>query len=301
MLYKARTKSTELLILQSLNTRMELLTKDKQRYLNLKKGYEGEVMFDSLTENLQCDCLIINDLLLKLNHTTFQIDSLILTSETIHIFEIKNFEGDYFYEKDCLYTKNKSEINNPFIQLRRSESLFRQLLHSLGYNLSIAPLVVFINPEFTLYQAPLNMPFIFPSQINRLLSKFNIISKKLNDIHNKLADKLISLQAEDHPYAQLPTYNYDELRKGMICSSCNSFFLSLEGGIVICKDCGHKEKVSTAVVRSIEEYKLLFPQRKVTTNAIVDWCNIFISKKRIQRILNENYKIIGVHQWSHYI
>jgi hypothetical protein len=34
---------------------MNLLTEDKQNYLNLKKGYEGEVMFDSLTEKLECD------------------------------------------------------------------------------------------------------------------------------------------------------------------------------------------------------------------------------------------------------
>ena len=83
MPYKSRTESTELLILRSLNTRITLSDKDKQHYFNLKKGYEGEVMFDSETEKLQCECLILNDLLLKLNNTTFQIDTLII-SETIY-------------------------------------------------------------------------------------------------------------------------------------------------------------------------------------------------------------------------
>ena len=46
MPYKSRTKSSELLILKSLNTRMNLSVKDKQHYFNLKKGYEGEVEFD---------------------------------------------------------------------------------------------------------------------------------------------------------------------------------------------------------------------------------------------------------------
>lgn len=69
MPYKPRTESTELLILRSLHTRMNLLEKDKQHYFNLKKGYEGEVMFDSLTEKLQCECFIVNDLLLKTNNT----------------------------------------------------------------------------------------------------------------------------------------------------------------------------------------------------------------------------------------
>ena len=65
MPYKSRTESTELLILGSLNIRMNLSDKDRQHYFNLKKGYEGEVIFDSLTEKLQCECLILNDLLLK--------------------------------------------------------------------------------------------------------------------------------------------------------------------------------------------------------------------------------------------
>ena len=179
MPYKSRTESAELLILRSLNTRMNLSDKDKQHYFNLKKGYEGEVIFDSLTEKLQCECLILNDLLLKLNNTTFQIDTLIIFSETIYFFEVKNYEGDYYYESDRLYKKPKSEIINPLNQLSRSESLLRQLLHNLGFNIPIDASVVFINPEFTLYQTPLNKPFIFPTQINRYLKNLNTIPSKL--------------------------------------------------------------------------------------------------------------------------
>jgi len=71
MLYKSRTESQDLLILKSLNVRMNLPDKDKHHYLNLKKGYEGEVIFDSSVEKLECDCFILNDLLLKFNNTVF--------------------------------------------------------------------------------------------------------------------------------------------------------------------------------------------------------------------------------------
>ncbi|MET3697195.1 nuclease-like protein [Bacillus oleivorans] len=179
MPYKARTESNEIQILRVLNSRMSLTENERQHYFNLKKGYEGEVMFDFLTEKLQCDCLILNDLLLQQNNTTFQIDSLIITSETIYVFEVKNFEGDYYYESDRLYRNPNSEITNPLTQLTRSESLLRQLLKSLGFNITIKASVVFINPEFTLYQAPLNKPFIFPTQINRFLNKLNLIPSKL--------------------------------------------------------------------------------------------------------------------------
>ena len=300
MPYKSRTESAELLILKSLNTRMNLSEKDKQHYFNLKKGYKGEILFDSLTEKLHCECFILNDLLLNLNNSTFQIDSLIISSETIYLFEVKNYEGDYFYESDRLYKKPKFEINNPLSQLSRSESLLRQLLQNLGFNIPIHASVVFINPEFTLYQTPLNKSFIFPTQINRHLKNLNTIPSKLNSRHRILADKLISLHLNESPFNLLPSYNYDQLRKGITCAKCTSFSISVEGRNCVCKECGYEEVVATAVMRNVREFKLLFPNQKITTNIIHEWCKVVKSKKRIRRILGGNFKTVGVHQWSYY-
>ncbi|AZV45241.1 nuclease-related domain-containing protein [Peribacillus asahii] len=300
MAYKSRTKSSRLLILKSLNIRMNLSDNESQQYFNLEKGYEGEGIFDTFTEKLQCECLILNDLLLKMNGSLFQIDSLIITSEAIYFYEVKNYEGDYYYESDRIYKNPKFEIINPINQLSRSESLLRQLLHNLGFNLPINASVVFINPEFTLYQSPLNKPFIFPTQVNRYLNKLNKISLKLNEKHKMLADKLVELHIEDSPFQQLPPYDYDQLRKGMTCVKCDSFAIYVQGHKCICKGCGHKELAETTIMQSVEELKLLFPKQKITTNLIYDWCKVVKSKKRIRRILEKNYKKVGVHQWSFY-
>ena len=288
MPFKSRTESTELLILKSLNTRRGLSDKDKQHYFNLKKGYAGEVLFDSFTEKLQCECLILNDLLLRINNTTFQIDTLIIISEIIYFFEVKNYEGDYYYESDRLYKKPKTEMNNPLNQLSRSESLLRQLFQSLGFNIPIDASVVFINPEFTLYQTPLNKPFIFPTQVNRYLKNVNKIPSKVKWKNKKsLADKLISLHIIDSPFMQLPSYDYDQLRKGITCVECTSFSISVKGQNCICEECGHEEMVQAAVMRSVKEFKLSFLNQKITTNVIHDWCKVVNSKKRIRTILDK--------------
>ena len=300
MPYKSRAESNELLILRALNTRMTLSNKDKQYYFNLQKGYEGEVMFDSFIEKLQCECLILNDLLLKINNTTFQIDTLII-SDTIYLFEVKNYEGDYYYESDKLYKKPKSEMINPLHQLSRSESLLRQLLQSLGFNLPIEASVIFINSEFTLYQAPLNKPFIFPTQIKRYLRKLNDHPPKLKERHKILADQLIALHIENSPFTQLPSYEYDQLQKGITCLECHSFSIYVEGKYCVCMECGHKELVPAAVMRSVKEFKLLFPNQKITTNVIHDWCRVVESKKRIKSILEKNFKIIDINRWSYFI
>lgn len=300
MLYKARTKSDELLILESLNTRMELSNKDKQHYFNLNKGYEGEVLFDTWTEKLQCDCLIINDLLLKMNNTMFQIDTLLIFLEMIYVFEVKNIEGDFYYESDRIYKKPNFEILNPINQLNRSESLLRQLLHDLSFPTPINSSIVFINPEFTLYQAPIDKPFIFPTQINKYMNKLNKFPTKINQKQRLLAEKLVSLHIKDSPYTRLPKYNYSMVRKGHTCKKCSSFTITVVGRKCICEECGHVENIEAAVLRNVNEFKLLFPEEKITTNVIHDWCQVITDKRRINRILKKNFNIVGVHQWSFY-
>lgn len=71
MLLKGRTESIELMTLRYLNRRMVLSEKEKFYYINLEKGFEGEVKFDQLTENLDEERDIINDLLLEVNNSFF--------------------------------------------------------------------------------------------------------------------------------------------------------------------------------------------------------------------------------------
>src|SRR5699024_6441254 len=113
MIYKASIEQEELTILEMMYKRMKLTNIDKQHYNKLKKGYEGELLFDSLTEKLQCECLILNDLLLEINLTTFQIDSLIIVQGKIYFYEIKNQGGDYYYESGKFFKKPRKEIVNP--------------------------------------------------------------------------------------------------------------------------------------------------------------------------------------------
>lgn len=115
------------------------------------------------------------------------MDSLLIFPESIYMYEVKNYQGDYYYDSDRFYKKPKLEISNPLIQLNRTASLLRQLLQSLGFHLHVEASVVFINPEFTLYQAPLNKPFIFPTQLNPYFKKLNKLSSTKLDHNHKLS------------------------------------------------------------------------------------------------------------------
>ncbi|SHS90229.1 Nuclease-related domain [Mycobacteroides abscessus subsp. abscessus] len=302
MFLKCRTESDELLTLRSLNTRMELTEKEKFHYSILEKGFAGEMKFDQLIKNLQEERYVLSDLLLEINNSYFQIDSVIITQASIYLLDIKNFQGDYYLESDKLYSvTSKREYKNPVIQLKRSSTLFRQLLQFLKLNYLIESSVIFINPEFTLYQAPMDQPLILPTQVDRFLKDLNRTPSKLNDGHKHLAQKLLSLHQPKNPFTTLPKYDYNQLQKGIYCKTCFSFFLSVKNQDYVCEKCGELEKINLGVLRNVQEYKLLFPEQKITTQAIYDWCKVDLSKKTISRILKKNYSSCGKTKDTYYL
>ncbi|MEK4971966.1 nuclease-related domain-containing protein [Niallia sp. FSL R7-0648] len=300
-MYKKRREPLELALLKSLNSRMELSDELKTKYLNQGKGWEGERKFDKYLKDLAPNSIILNDLLLQSHQTTFQIDSLLIEGDALHLYEIKNYEGDFYYENDRFYKKkNKVEISNPITQLKRTDSLLRQLVHQLGYSITIIPHVVFINPEFILYQAPLHLPCIYPNQLNRYVKLLEKNKSQVKKQHAVFAEKLIALHMDESPYRRIPSYTYEELKKGILCDKCNSLFISTESAMIKCDVCGYTESLELAVLRSVKEFKLLFPERKITTKEIHDWCLISGGMRRIKRILDKHYRLIGVHQWAYY-
>jgi hypothetical protein len=186
MLLKGRAEPEELITLRSLNSRAKLKEKERFHYFTVEKGFEGELQFDLLAESIPEERLIINDLMLEVNNSYFQIDTLILSQGVIHLLEIKNFEGDCYLESDKLFSVTTGrELMNPVTQLKRSATLFRQLLQNLKQDYPVKAFVIFINPEFTLYQAPLDQPIILPTQINRFLRDLSATPSTLNERDKK--------------------------------------------------------------------------------------------------------------------
>lgn len=289
MILKDRPEPLELKILKLLNARTVLEEKEKKYLHNKAKGYEGEKMFDLLTGKLDPPSYFLNDLFLESNNSKFQIDTLMIRQEPIYLFEVKNFEGDFYYENGRFYSlASQKEIKNPLLQLERCESLLRQLLQSLGYRMTIEAVVIFINPRFHLYQAPMNNPIIYPNQLPDFMSKLNRKSSTLNGRHKSLAEQLVSLHQPESPYEKYSKYSIDMLKKGVICGACRSFGVSINDRYLQCPVCGHREGIDAAVVRAVEEIRLLYPHEKITTNLVFEWCEGIDSKKTIRRVLKQN-------------
>jgi hypothetical protein len=298
MFFRQRLEKLELIILRELKARMVFSESEELTFFTVTKGYEGELKSDVWLKGLAEDWLILNDLLFEYRGSLFQIDTLIIAYEKMFLLDVKNFEGDHSIKEDKWYTSSGKPEKNPLHQLERCETLLKQLINELGYKIPVESYLIFINPEFHLYQTTNHPAIIFPSQLTRFLKKLNTKPVELNKRHHQLAQQLVDLNIEESPYTRILKYNYEQLKKGITCANCKTLFLD---NTLICKKCGFVEDVDAAVLRSVKEFTLLFPERKITTNEIYEWCGGIVSKKTIRRILIKNLKLMKHGRSTYYL
>jgi hypothetical protein len=299
---KERLESAELRIYKSLDSRKDLSSKEKQYFSGLTKGFNGEKLFDEWLEPALDHRILLPDMQFMPTTTFVQIDTILLTSKLIYLFEIKNYEGDHILEGDnLLRTADSTDAKNPILQLKRNEPVLRRILDNLGCKIPIQSIAVFVNPRFHLYNAPIGLPIIYPTQLERFIEKLKKAPSFLKREHTELGKKMISSTVADNPYTQMPGFRYDELRKGIVCPGCGMFYREYVRSTLTCSFCGGRESAHGAVIRSIEEFQLLFPGVRITVSLVMDWCSIVKSPETIQKILASNYNLIKIGRGSHYV
>lgn len=296
-------KSVAHLMLEYLQHRKSLSSDEVIRLESLQKGYKGEMKFHHLVTDVNTTGQFLFDLLFSNQGTEFQIDGLHIDNNTLTMYEIKNFGGDYFMNQDKWYlANNKQEIRNPLVQLQRSEFLLRDLLKQKYPNLIIKAYLVFIHESFMLYQVPLGYPAIFPSQLNRFQRSIQTNRKTISEQTEQIANSLTSLDIGESQYAKYPTYTFDELRKGIICSlDCGSFLQKHKNKLLHCAICDKTADIPTTLARAIAEFQLLFPERKITTGNLLDWCDNTISRSTLKNFLSSNFTMIKNGKYTYYL
>src|SRR5699024_9028713 len=132
------------------------------------------------------------------------------------------------------------------------------------------------------------------------MKHLNSLTTPLTAQEVKISDHLLSVHNPKSPYDRIPAYKYDQLEKGIICSNCYSNSSFIVGDKCKCNKCNFSEPMTRAILRSVQEFKWLFPAKKITTNTIHHWCRIIPSKRTIRRILKENLHAIGTGRATYY-
>lgn len=302
MKIKSRDVPYDLKRQRILNWRIDLSEQDYRQYLFNEKGFEGEKKFDRMLDVLPDSSFFrLEDLLLEWNLSEFQLDTLLFSQSKIYHFEIKNNEGEHYIEDNKWYLMNGVEINNPVDQKNRSGILLGKKLRALGARYPIESKVVFVNPEFTLFQAPKNLPIILPTQLNAYIRELSRTTTKPSPAQIQLAKKIASLHKPKSSHSRVSNYKYEDMKKGIHCAFCHSFSMQLKNRFLACEDYGHTEPVENGVMRMVEEFTLLEPDRRITVSVIFEWTGEIVSKKTLWKILSDHYQLVKKSRSTYYI
>lgn len=279
----------------ALDGRYSLLVEDKKYLGNLKKGEAGERLWNEQLKQISADVIIISDLTFKISNTLIQIDSLCIFQKKIVVYEVKYFEGDYFVDKDMWLTSSGIKIRSPLVQVQRLKPLFEQLLSTLNVNIEIEYRIILIHPNFFLYQAPRDPIFIFQPQIPRYIKKINDEQalSHIGAFHKKLAQNLVESSVDSFSLFDKPVYKYSQLKKGIRCAACGEFIAVKGYRNLCCQHCEYHEAIEKGVLRTVNELFMLFPNIRLTTGLIYDWCGKTLPRYTILKLLKRNYNQKG--------
>ena len=299
MAFKERTKSMNLRIYEILASRMRLDKEDYYYYLNLKKGYEGECRFDGLTEKLGAKCIILNDLQLEIRRSSLQIDALLICEGKIVLYEIKNYGGVHHWGPEEFMKQSGTTLENPSLQLTKTKVRLRKLLKSLGYSMEIEAFIVYVNPEFSIWGAPYEGDSILPGQISEHFRELQNMKPVTNPELEKLAQALVECHDPEYP-SKLIKYEYEKMNKGIICPTCGLLVHNFCGRSHMCESCGKKMIIQKAISNSISDFHTLFPNEKLTTKRLADWCGTE-DTNRVYKVLKREYQAAGSESCRYYI
>lgn len=279
------------------------LTDDQQRLLDrLAAGYEGEMHFyEEIKAKLNNNPISIYNLYLKPSGSHFQIDCLLIFQNEVILFEVKNYRGDFLIENDNWYTSARREIKNPLHQLQRTELMLRQFLNEHDCSLKIRSFLIFPHPEFYLYQASMNLPIIFHGQLNRFIRRMKNNPSQIQKQHHEIASLLKLNHQSSSSFEYKPIYDYNSLKKGVICQSCNGLMVEYKHNTMRCITCGNAEELRHAMIRTIKDYRTLFTKDHVKMKNIMDWTNNSVSIYRTRKIIEEFAVLVPKGKNSYYL
>lgn len=288
MFINERTKPHELIYYEALSARTSLMKKEAAKFENVKKGYEGEMLYDRILDSIgHGNVLIYRDLFLSIDGSVTQYDTLIISDIGIISNEIKNFSGSVTVRDGSWYRGNFSIPNDAFSQLNRAVGKLMELRNTSRSDFKVSGKLIFPNDNFTFHsddQSNWNK-IILRSGLRDYFRQFNqsgiVAGNKAQYI-----SWLISSSIVENPYFK-PAVDKTRLKFGLYCGRCGSFNLSKKRFHLTCNKCGSTECNETHLLRAMNDYKFLFYNQPMTRNSLLEFIDYEIPQYTVSRFVNK--------------
>ena len=271
MLVLERTKSNQLLYMQSLLRRMhehdEHFSHFQAELNNLEAGYVGEQRTDRELLDFtipHLHHLLHNVELLTVQGPSHQIDSIVLTSHFLLILEIKNITGTLIYKpghhefsrlrKDGIL----ENFTDPFEQAYRHQLMIEQLFRSWHIRLPVEYAVVIVNQNAVLDESLRGFPIFHLTGLRRYINNL-FLKYPEHDVELEQVSKRFLGMLHRHP-ARRRVNDTDRLKKGVLCAACEfKSVMDYQNGSWCCQTCGTRDK--HALRWALHDYRLLISDR----------------------------------------
>lgn len=203
-----------------------------KRLYQLEAGFSGESKVDHYLQKIyapELPIILTNvELTLSTNYS-FQIDTLLITRQTVFILEVKNIKGKLFFKSNPHHLLREIDgeetiMECPITQLNIAKDNLSIWLAQRGIEVNISGIVVLANNQAIVKEAPSNSPITYIKRLAIILREINQMPPIYNVQDVQMIAKLI--QANQTSYRVYPLCNYFKidpnlLKKGQLCSLCN--------------------------------------------------------------------------------
>lgn len=287
MFINNREMPVELLYYNALSARTELTANEKYQMALMKKGYEGECLYDKIFDEIgHGNVYIFRDVYLKIGSTTTQYDSIVITDNRVTVNEIKIFQGDIHYSKDNWYKKGYPLQEDAFAQLRRAQGKLMKLSKNSGVNFEVTGALIFINDDFRITSDKDDIweKTIVRSHLRGYLQNLNSVQK--SDKAQKIANIINKYRVNNIYFNEKA--DISRLKLGFYCSECRSYDLIKRRFHFTCSKCGSIESNETHLLRAISDYKFLFYNQPVTKKSLLYLIDNQLKRSAVGRLLRKH-------------
>ncbi|UBH09061.1 nuclease-related domain-containing protein [Macrococcus armenti] len=278
--------------LYELEHRIHMEQEDYLKFVKYKKGYEGELKFFEMIEQLDGDFVVLWDINF-VRPVRVQYDFIIITSKNILHFDIKNYSGNYRYQNNRLISEHGKTDKDIFIQLDNANAYLNQLIAKYEMPQNLISKIIFINEDLNLTGFNGKDCVMFAHELKAV---FNYLKtcKGITQQMKNFADALIQMHDNEGIEKRIHYYNIDEMKLGLRCPKCRKIEMwrVAEKQYLQCS-CGYKILNHDIILAAYETLRLL-GMKKIQRKDIVAFTGI--SVRTVARYANKLFNKKSKHR-----
>lgn len=286
--------------------RMVGTAETERNYQRLKAGLEGELLLKQYLEQYGSKHWRgIQNLWMDFSGT-FECDTVLLTSNQLIVFEIKNYKGLFEYNHGMSKMNDFTLSSDPVFQTRRAYTNVVKICQAFSPALKVEAALVFIGQDNEIdIQPPVtDFQVLQRHQLVHAIRKIQLGEKSRRGVNFDTQQFIEHLEKYKvgNPFRPQPicTDQMKKLRKGIYCAKCVNFNIQVSKKFVTC-NCGHKELREAAVVRTILEYGTLNYDKHYTRRELFDFLGGQVSLSNLSKILANHFERAGNGKFTYHI